>query len=116
MHDLKNINYEYTRRKIDMVEDERDDIVVLIGDDGEEVEFEHLDTIELDNNEYVVLLPVDGQDEEEDEDEVDEVIILKVEHSDDGEDAFVTVDDEDELNRVFEEFQSRMEDEYDFDE
>ena len=95
-----------------MGEDERDDIIVLVGEDGEEVEFEHLDTIELDENEYVVLLPVDRQEDEE----VDEVVILKVDQTDDGEDTFVTVDDEDELNRVFEEFQSKMEDEYDFEE
>ncbi|QNU67889.1 DUF1292 domain-containing protein [Ruminiclostridium herbifermentans] len=94
-----------------MGEDERDDIVVLIGEDGEEVEFEHLDTIEMNGNEYVILLPLDEQDEE-----VDEVVILKVDHNEDGEDAFITVDNEEELNEVFEEFKERMEEEYDFDE
>lgn len=95
-----------------MSEEERDDIIVLIGEDGEEVEFEHLDTVELNGNEYVVLLPMD---EEEDED-VDEVVILKVDHNETGEDSFITVDDDDELNRVFEEFKSKMEEEYDFEE
>jgi uncharacterized protein YrzB (UPF0473 family) len=95
-----------------MSEEERDDIVILIGEDGEEVEFEHLDTVELDGNEYVILLPLDEQEN----DEVDEVVILKVDHNADGEDSFITVDDEDELNRVFEEFKTRMEEEYDFEE
>ncbi|WP_024833589.1 DUF1292 domain-containing protein [Ruminiclostridium josui] len=95
-----------------MNDEERDDIVVLLGEDGEEVEFEHLDTIEMDGNEYVVLLPLDEQENEE----VDEVVILKIEHNEDDEDSFITVDDEEELNRVFEEFKTRMEDEYDFDE
>ncbi len=95
-----------------MNDEERDDIVVLLGEDGEEVEFEHLDTIEMDGNEYVILLPLDEQENEE----VDEVVILKIEHNEDGEDSFITVDDEEELNRVFEEFKTRMEDEYDFDE
>ena len=72
-----------------MGEDERDDIVVLIGEDGEEVEFEHLDTVEMNGNEYVILLPLDEQNEE-----IDEVVILKVDHNEDGEDAFVTVDNE----------------------
>lgn len=94
-----------------MCEEERDDIVVLIGEDGEEVEFEHLDTIEMNGNEYVVLLPLEEQDEE-----VDEVVILRIEHNEDGEDSFITVDDEEELNEVFEEFKERMEEEYDFDE
>lgn len=95
-----------------MGEEERDDIVVLLGEDGEEVEFEHLDTVELNGSEYVVLLPIEEQENEE----VDEVVILKIEHDEEGEDSFITVDDEEELNRVFEEFKTRMEDEYDFDE
>lgn len=95
-----------------MSEEEIDDIVVLIGEDGEEVEFEHLDTIELDGKEYVILLPMDEQENEE----VDEVVILKVDQNEEGEDSFVTVDDEDELNKVFEVFKTRMEEEYDFDE
>ncbi|MHB8066240.1 MAG: DUF1292 domain-containing protein, partial [Ruminiclostridium sp.] len=36
--------------------------------------------------------------------------------NEDGEDAFVTVDDDEELNKVFEEFKTRMEEEYDFEE
>ncbi|OPX42578.1 hypothetical protein CLHUN_35450 [Ruminiclostridium hungatei] len=94
------------------MDEERDDIVVLVGEDGEEVEFEHVDTIEMNGNEYVVLLPVEEQENEE----VDEVVILKVDHNEDGEDSFVTVDDEEELNSVFEEFKTRMEEEYDFEE
>lgn len=94
------------------VDEERDDLVILVGEDGEEVEFEHIDTIEMNGNEYVVLLPVEEQENEE----VDEVVILKVDHNEDSEDSFVTVDDEDELNSVFEEFKTRMEEEYDFEE
>jgi uncharacterized protein YrzB (UPF0473 family) len=92
--------------------EERDDIVVLVDENGEEVEFEHLDTVELNGNEYVVLLPVDESEEEKD---IDEVVILKIEHGEE-EDSFVSVDDDDELDAVFEEFRTRMEDEYDFDE
>ena len=95
-----------------MSEEERDDIIVLIGEDGEEVEFEHLDTVELNGNEYVILLPMD----EEENEEVDEVVILKVDHNEAGEDSFITVDDDDELNKVFEEFKNRMEEDYDFEE
>lgn len=92
------------------MEDERDDIVVLVDENGEEVEFEHIDTIEMNDNEYVVLAPL-VEDESEDSDE-EEVIILKVDHNADGEDSFVTVEDEEELDAVFEEFQARMEEEF----
>jgi uncharacterized protein YrzB (UPF0473 family) len=91
--------------------EERDDVVVLIDEDGKEVEFEHLDTIEMIGNEYVVLLPL--EETEEVEDDTDEVIILKIEHNADGEDSFISVEDDDELEEVFEEFKRHMEDEYD---
>ena len=97
--------------------EERDDIIVLVDEDGEEMEFEHLDTIEMDGNEYVVLLPFDSyheEDEEYEEEEEEEVVILKIEYGDNGESSFVSVGDEDELNAVFEEFRIRMEEEFDF--
>lgn len=98
--------------------EERDDVVVLVDENGEETEFEHLDTIEMNGNEYVVLLPLDEAGEEEqdiDEDDIDEVVILKIEHHD-GEDSFVSVEDDDELDAVFEEFRERIEEDYEDDE
>jgi uncharacterized protein YrzB (UPF0473 family) len=89
--------------------EERDDIVVLVDENGDEVEFEHIDSFEMNDNEYVILAPLD---EEVDEDEEEEIIILKVEHSEDGEDTYVTIEDDDELDEVFSEFQSRMDEEY----
>ncbi|MCR4436929.1 MAG: DUF1292 domain-containing protein [Clostridiales bacterium] len=97
--------------------EERDDVLVLIDENGEESEFEHLDTIEMNGNEYVVLLPLDDSEEDEEnleEEDIDEVIILKIEHNN-GEDSFVNVEDDEELEAVFEEFRERME-EYDSDE
>lgn len=92
------------------MEDERDDIVILVDENGDEVEFEHIDTIDMNDNEYVVLAPLEDEEDEDSEDE--EVIILKVEHNEDGEDSFVTIDDDDELEEVFNEFQNRMEEEF----
>ena len=94
------------------MDEERDDIVVLVDENGEEVEFEHIDTIEMNDNEYVVLVPLDEDDDEDIDDDEEEVIILKIEHNDDGEDSFVTIDEDDELEEVFNEFQSRMEEEF----
>ncbi len=92
------------------MEDERDDIVILVDENGDEVEFEHIDTIEMKGNEYVVLAPLEEEDAEEQDEE--EVIILKIEHNEDGEDSFVTLEDDDELDEVFSEFQARMEEEF----
>jgi len=101
---------------------ERDDLIILIDENGEEVEVEHIDTIALGDNEYVVLLPKDDTDFSDEEcdfdcddcDEEEEVVILKVEISEDGEETFVAIEDEDEQNAVFEVFTKRIEEaEYD---
>jgi len=97
------------------MDEERDDIVVLVDEDGEEVEFEHIDTIEMKGNEYVVLAPLVSEDEDIDDVEEEEVIILRIEHGEDGEDSFVTIEDDDELDEVFDLFQERLEEEMDFD-
>jgi uncharacterized protein YrzB (UPF0473 family) len=98
--------------------EDRDDILVLIDEDGEEKEFEYLDTIEMNGREYVVLIPPDEETEENynyrDEEEAG-VVIMRVIRGKDEEDSFESVDDEEELNSVFEEFKFRMEDDYEFD-
>ena len=74
----------------------------LTDDDGNDISFEVLDTIEYKERLFAVLLPF--------EDEDDEVVILEVIPGESPEfDDFVTVDDEELLNEVFEEFQKRGE-------
>lgn len=80
---------------------------------GNEVKFEFLDLVELDDEEYVVLLPVAEEGEEED----GEVVILKLEDNDDEdseEESYVSVEDEDVLNKVFEIFKEKFKDDFDF--
>ena len=93
--------------------EELDNIIVLNDENGNEVKFEFLDLVELDDEEYVVLLPVSEDGEEEE----GEVVILKVEDNDDensDEESYVSVEDEDILNRVFEIFKEKFKDDYDF--
>ncbi len=93
-------------------EEELDNIIVLNDENGEEVQFEFLDLVELDGEEYVVLLPAD---EAENEDEAGEVVILKVEDTDsEEEESYVSVDDEEVLNKVFEMFKEKFKDEFNF--
>ena len=90
-----------------------DNIVILNDEDGNEVKFEFLDLVELDEEEYVVLLPVVEEGEEEEE---GEVVILKVEDTDEDsdEESYVSVEDEEVLNRVFEIFKEKFKDDFDF--
>ena len=68
-----------------------DNIVVLNDEHGNEVEFEYLDLIEHNNEAYVVLLPV--EDEEN----------------------YHSVDDQELLNEIFEIFKEKNKDNFDFD-
>ena len=86
-----------------------DNIIVLNDENGEEIEFEFLDLIEYEGEEYVVLLPND------EEDEAGEVVILKLEDTDsEDEESYVSVDDEDVLKNVFEIFKDKFKDEFNF--
>ena len=72
--------------------EELDNIVVLNDEEGNEVEFEFLDLIEYEGEEYVVLLPVEEEDTE----------------------SYVSVEDEEVLNKVFEMFKEKFKDEFNF--
>ena len=92
--------------------EELDNIITLNDESGNEVKFEFLDLVELENEQYVVLLPVLEEGEEDD----GEVVILKVEDSDEDsdEESYVSVDDEDTLMQVFNIFKEKFKDEFDF--
>ncbi len=92
------------------MEEELDNIIVLNDEEGQEVQFEFLDLIEYEDEEYVVLLPI-----EETEEDAGEVVILKVEDTDsEDEESYVSVDDQDTLNTVFEMFKEKFKDEFNF--
>ena len=89
--------------------EELSNIITLNDEDGKEVQFEFLDLIEYNSEEYVILLPV------EETEEAGEVVILKVEHTEsDEEESYVGVEDEEELNAVFAIFKDKFKDEFNF--
>lgn len=79
-----------------MDEDFGASFITIEDDEGNEFELEHLGTVELDGEEYMVFLPADMDENDPDYG----FIILKVEEVD-GEEQFVSVDDDDELQRVY---------------
>ena len=85
-----------------------DNIIVLNDEEGNEVEFEFLDLIEFENEEYVVLLPV------EETEDAGEVVILKVDDIDTDEESYTSVEDDDILNKIFEIFKEKFKDEFNF--
>ena len=92
--------------------EELDNIIVLNDEEGNEVEFEFLDLIEYESEQFVVLLPVLEEGQEDD----GEVVILKVDDSEENadEESYVSVDDEETLTAVFEIFKDKFKEEFNF--
>ena len=92
--------------------EELDNIIVLNNEDGEEVKFEFLDLVDLDDEQYVVLLPMTEEDEEDE----GEVVILKLEDTDteSEEESYVSVEDEEVLMKVFNIFKEKFKDDFNF--
>ena len=88
--------------------EEVDNIIVLNDEEGNEVQFEFLDLIDFEGEEYVVLLPA------EETEDAGEVVILQVEDTDSDEESYISVEDEDVLNKVFEIFKDKFKDEFNF--
>lgn len=93
---------------IEEFDEDNENYITLTDDDGNEVSFEFLDLIEYKDHEYVVLLPFD--------DESDEVVILEIKETDDDPELqeYLSVDDEEILNAVFEIFKEKFKDEFNF--
>ncbi|MCI6615868.1 DUF1292 domain-containing protein [Ruminococcus sp.] len=81
-------------------------LITLTDDEGNEVEFEFLDVIEYDNDEYIVLI--------ENDEDADEVVILKINALDEETEEYVSIDDEEILQTVFDIFKKKYEGDINF--
>ena len=70
---------------------EEDQIIETVDENGNTVKFELYDIVEVDEQEYALLLPV--------EEDSEEVVLMRL--TKDGEEyLFETIDDDDEFNKV----------------
>ena len=87
------------------------DFITVTDEDGNDFELEHLDTLEYNNEVYMAFFPVEEADEEgeapQDEDEEAGLIILKVVMQD-GEEQLSTLDSEEELEEVYQQFMESL--------
>jgi uncharacterized protein YrzB (UPF0473 family) len=79
------------------------DEVVLLDENGSEERFLHVLTFLYEGERYVALEPANQEDDEEEA----EVIILRV-VNEDGQDTYVSIDNEILLDEVFDEFLTLM--------
>ncbi len=89
---------------------EENNIITLTGENDEQFDFEIADSFELDGNKYIALLPPENPDEEEE----DEVLIMRIESEDDEETVLTQIEDDEELDKAFEMFKDRCADLFDF--
>lgn len=87
---------------------EREEIITLIDEDGEQFDFVLVDYFRLDDVEYAVLYPLREPVEKEseyfgeEEGEEGEAIIFRIIQGEDGETTFRVIDDEEEWQKVAE--------------
>ena len=91
----------------DFAEEYEAEIITLEDDLGNEKNFEFLDVVEYEGEEYIILLP-------EEEEEQNEVMILRLESIDDETENYIGLDDEEILQKVFDIFKERYKDDYGF--
>jgi len=75
------------------------DIITVTDEEGNEFELELLDDIEFEGKEYSVLVPANI--EEMDVNDPDYGLIILARVIENGEEVFVSVDDDEELDRVY---------------
>ena len=81
---------------------EETNILSLTDENGDEVQFEYLDSVEYEGKEYLILMPAD--------EESNEIIILEVQPVDDENENYLSVQSEAVLSAVYDIFKERYKD------
>lgn len=73
--------------------EDKDNLVETVDEDGNVINFRLFDIIEFENKEYALLLPAEGDEED------DEIVIMKL-IKEDEDYSFETIDDDEEFDKV----------------
>mgnify|MGYP000310160223 FL=1 len=87
--------------------DFEEEVFTLTDEEGNESDFEFIGKIELGDNTYVALVPVDGDEEE--------YVILKVDTDENGEEYLSTIEDDEEFDKAADAFEDEFMSEIDYD-
>ena len=87
--------------------DFEEEVFTLTDEEGNESDFEFIGRIELGENTYVALVPVDGDEEE--------YVILKAAKDENGEEYLSTIEDDEEFDKAADAFEDEFMSEIDYD-
>ena len=76
-------------------------LITLEDEEGNEMEFEFLDIVEYEGEEYIVLI--------ENNEDADEVVLLKINPIDDETEEYLSIEDEELLDKLFDIFKKKYE-------
>ncbi|MBD9184912.1 MAG: DUF1292 domain-containing protein [Clostridiales bacterium] len=85
-----------------IVEEEDNGVLILTDEDGQDVSFEYLDSVDYQGKEYLVLMPSDEAETQ--------IVILEVEPVDEENENYLSVNDEAILDAVYDIFKERYKD------
>ena len=85
-----------------LIPEEEVSILTLTDETGADVDFEYMDCIEFEGKEYLVLMPMDEENEE--------LVILEIEPVDEENENYLSVSDEKILNGVYDIFKEKYKD------
>ena len=83
-----------------MSEDFGSDFVTIIDDEGNEFELEVIESMDYNGHSYMAFLPADMSEDDPDYG----LVLLRVVEDENGDEVFESIDDEDELQDVYERF------------
>ena len=101
------------QNNIPETEDYGNDYVTHVDENGVEREFEIVDSLVTENNEYFALIPTETAENIDSDD--GELVILKV-VEENGEEFLEPIEDDEEFEEISEVFMDRLEELYDFEE
>ncbi len=96
----------YTMSENQTPDFENDGLLTLLDDDGNEVVFEHLATVEYEGEYYLCLGEVSEDEDAEDQ----AVVLMRIDEDEDGNEIYSTLEDDELEEAVFQKFLEELED------
>lgn len=82
--------------------------VTLTDDEGNDIELEYADALEHNGTTYMAFFPVVEEDSEDEENEEEYGLVILKSQMENGEEFLVTIDDEEEIDKVYDLFMEQI--------